>query len=90
MELFKYIEQLGIAEFYERIIGIFSLTEIVVLMILLVLLLILFSIMAIRKRSIQLLNLDRKILYELNQLNANIPGLTRPGPAGPDRTDPMF
>jgi len=87
MDIEKFLQEMGVIEFFQGISELFSMTEIILLMVLLILLLILFSTWAMRKRSAQLVDIDRKILYELNQLNANLPKMSKPDP---ERTDPMF
>lgn len=86
MEFLKFIDDTGLLDLFQGIADLLSLTELFMIIVFFLLLLILFSLIAIRKRSSQLYDINRKLLYELNQLNLNI---TNKSGFDVDNTKPM-
>lgn len=86
MEFLKFIDDTGLLDLFQGIADLLSLTELFMIIVFFLLLLILFSLIAIRKRSSQLYDINRKLLYELNQLNLNI---TNKSGFDIDNTEPM-
>lgn len=87
MDFTQYLEELGINSFFQGINELFSFNDILLMILVLLMLLILVSLLSIRRRSRKLLETNRKMLYELNQLNANIPSVSS---LMAERTDPMY
>ncbi len=87
MDLHHYYEKLGIDTLFQPFYEIIEFNDLLMMILLLLLLLILVSLVSIRRRTRLLVDTNRKMLYELNQLNANLP---RAASFFDEKTDPMM
>ena len=87
MDLALYFEKLGIETYLQQFNQLFDFSDLMMMILLLMLLLIVVSLASIRRRTRLLVDTNRKMLYELNQLNANLP---RAMTFFDEKTDPMM
>ena len=82
-----FFQDLRLQETIQALTASFSLSEIFLFLILIVLLMILVSSMALRRHAKRLQETQRKMLYELNQVNTNLPGSLA---YMAEKTDPVY